>query len=504
MTPRLITLVRCLVGCAVCLAPLAPGSTPQASPHAAPHTVPHPAPDLASHLPPHLMAGLRHPDGRPHGTPPPHAVTGRTLDVTRFGADPANSDSDDRPAIEAALNAAGEGDEVYLPNGTYNLKTASAHHDSANILLRSRVNLRGQSRDGVVLLSHFDVGLGSRQHTVIRGQDVSDIVVSQLTVSSTWNRRFPTDPRVQNPDRGGPMYGIAIEGQHGVNQRITIDAVVVERFARMAFRIGRGSSDVVIRRSVARNATDIGGGGAGYGFVLQGGGHASAERNPFLGTNRDNFFNVIEDCVAEGPYLRHGALIQYWAHNNVVRRSRFEGVVYDAIDLHGEDEYWNEIAHNTIVNTMAGAGIGLGNSGATHDKTGPWNWIHHNTITGSMRGITVEFGTRGTVIEDNVIQGNHRHADQFGIGLGSVSDLLIRRNQIVDNTAAGFAAIVFYANRAMGDEPAGSPSRVRVEENLIRGNTGARARALRVEAQGAGNVFVDNRVSGNSDNSLPP
>lgn len=460
---------------------------------------------LSGETSPHLAAGLRYPDGRAHVTPPAHAVTGRTLDVvTQFGADPNDSDHDDRPAIEAALAAAREGDEVYFPNGIYNLKSASSHNDSAHLLLRSRVNLRGQSTRGVVLLSSFDVGTGSRQYTVIRGQDVSDILVSQLSISSTFDRRFPTDPRVQNPDRGGPLYGIAIEGSTGVNQRVTIDSVLVERFARIGFRIGKGSSDVVIRRSEARNATDIGGGGAGYGFVLQGAGHANADSNPYLGSVRDNFFNLIEDCVARGPYLRHGVLIQYWAHNNLVRNTRFDRIVYDAIDLHGEDEYLNEITHNTISGTSAGAGIGLGNSGATHDRTGPWNWIHHNTISSSMRGITVEFGTRANVIEDNVIQGNHSHADQFGIGLGSVRDVLVRRNQIIDNTAAGFAAIAFFANRAVGDEPAGAPSRVRIEENTIRGNTGPRARAVRIDAQGADNVFVNNRVSGNSDNSLPP
>jgi polygalacturonase len=68
-----------------------------------------------------MRAGLRNPDGTPHITPPPHVVTGKTLDVTKFGADPANSATDDRPAIEAALDAAKAGDEIYFPNGTYNL-----------------------------------------------------------------------------------------------------------------------------------------------------------------------------------------------------------------------------------------------------------------------------------------------------------------------------------------------------------------------------------------------
>jgi large repetitive protein len=449
-----------------------------------------------------MAAGLRNPDGTPHVTPPPHAVTGKTLNVTKFGADPADSATDDRPAIEAALNAATEGDEIYFPNGTYNLMTAASRNENANILLRSGVNLRGESGAGVVLISNFDTGTSSRAYTVIRGQDVSDVLVSNLSVSSTWNRKFPTNPRIQNPDRGGPLYAIALESNVGRNQRVTFESVIVERFARMGFRIGKGSSDVVIRRSTARNATDIGGGGAGYGFVMQGGGHLNSVENPYLGSKNDNYFNVVEECTAQGPYIRHGALIQFWAHNNVVRNSHFDQTIYDAIDLHGEDEYLNEIAHNTITRTSAGAGIGLGNSGATHDKTGPWNWIHHNTITSSMRGITVEYGTRANLIEDNTIQGNNSYFDQFGIGLGSVSDIVIRRNKIIDNKADGFAAFRFYMNRAEGEESEGSPAHNRIEANTIRGNAGLRARALKVESQGECNVFVNNAVSGNTDNTI--
>lgn len=450
-----------------------------------------------------MGAGLRNPDGTPHITPAPHAVTGKTWNVIHFGADPADSAVDDRPAVEAALSAASGGDEIYFPNGIYNLRSAALQNQNAHILLRTGVNLRGESATGVSLISSFDVGTGSRAYSVIRGQDVSDVLVSNLSLSSTWNRTFPTNPRIQNPERGGPMYAIAVESSVGRNQRITFDSVNVERFVRMGFRIGKGSSDVVIRRSSARNATDIGGGGAGYGFVFQGGGHASASENPFLGSSRDNYFNVIEDCFAEGPYIRHGALIQFWAHNNVVRNSRFDKIIYDAIDLHGEDEYLNEVAHNTITNTSAGAGIGLGNSGAGHDKTGPWNWIHHNSITNSMRGISVEYGTRANLIEDNIIQGNNSYPEQYGIGLGSVRDLVLRRNRIINNKADGFAAFLFYANRAEGEEPAGIPTHNRIEANIISGNVGARARALRIEEQGAGNIFVGNLVNGNTDNALP-
>ncbi|HUR19569.1 MAG TPA: hypothetical protein VMZ90_02090, partial [Vicinamibacterales bacterium] len=52
-------------------------------------------------------------------------------------------------------------------------------------------------------------------------------------------------------------------------------------------------------------------------------------------------------------------------------------------------------------------------------------------------------------------------------------------------------------------EPAGAPSKVRIEDNVVRGNTGVRARAVRIEVQGPDNVFVNNQVSGNTDDSVP-
>lgn len=447
--------------------------------------------------------GLRYPDGTPHTTPPAHAVTGKTINVRDFGADISDSDKDDTKAIEAALGAAKEGDEIYFPNGIYNLLTATTLIKDTNILLRSGVNLRGESTAGVVLVSSFDVGLGPTPYTVIRGQDVEDVLISQLTITSTWNKAFPTNPRVQNPERGGPLYAIAIESSKGFNQRVTFDSVNVERFARMGFRIGKGSSDILIRNCIAKDATDTGGGGAGYGFVFQGPPHQSGDKNPYLGTNNDNFFNVLESSKAMGPNIRHGALIQFWAHNNVVRNSQFVNTVYDAIDLHGEDEYLNEIAYNTITGTSAGAGIGLGNSGATHDKTGPWNWVHHNTVSNSMRGITVEFGTRSNLIEENVIQGNDTYVEQFGIGLGSVSDIVIRRNRIINNQAPAFSAIKLFANRAVGEEPAGSAKSNRFEGNEIHGNRGLGTRAVLIEEDSGGNIFAKNVASDNSNNTLP-
>jgi Endopolygalacturonase len=59
--------------------------------------------------------GLYRENGAPHTPHTPNRVTGRTINVLDYGADPRNNSTDDRPAIQAAIQAAKPGDEVYLP-----------------------------------------------------------------------------------------------------------------------------------------------------------------------------------------------------------------------------------------------------------------------------------------------------------------------------------------------------------------------------------------------------
>lgn len=442
---------------------------------------------------PYLSAGLRNADGSDRPTPAPNKTTGRTLDVTRFGADIADSEKDDQPAIEAALEEAKSGDEVYFPNGTYNLNAYASRHPGAHIFLKSGVNLRGESEGGVFIKSSYDGGVSMKNFATVRGVDVHDVVVSHLTLTSTWNRTLPTNPRTMNPDRGGPLYGIAIDSDVATNERLRFEHITVERFARMGIRLGKGTFDSAIGHCTARNATDIGGGGSGYGFSLQGSTHHDADVNPFLGTNGDNAYNVVEHSHVIGPYMRHGILIQFWAHNNVVRFNRLENTVYDAIDLHGEDEYLNEVHHNVIEDVSAGAGIGIGNSGATHDKTGPWNWVHHNTVKHSKVGLSAEFGTLANVIEDNLFDTMERLDGSVGLHIGYVQDFIIRRNRIIDHNSARFTGIRLSRNLAMGTQPSGVATSSLFEDNTVSGTTGMGARAVRIGQEGPGNQWRGNQ-----------
>ena len=44
--------------------------------------------------------------------------------------------------------------------------------------------------------------------------------------------------------------------------------------------------------------------------------------------------------------MRQGVLLQYSAHHNLVESNTVVRTTYDAFDLHGEDEYGNELRSN--------------------------------------------------------------------------------------------------------------------------------------------------------------
>ncbi|WP_228469142.1 alpha/beta hydrolase fold domain-containing protein [Paenibacillus sp. JNUCC31] len=442
-------------------APFTGGGTPVA-------LIPYMEPQPPEGTVPFVAPGLTETDGTPHAVHSPHAVTGRTIDVRDYGINLADNTNDDRPAIQAAIDDANVGDEVFLPDGVYNL--LSGPDATTNLMLKSGVNLRGDSREGTVLKTSLDQVTGS---TVLKASAQHSILVSNMTLTSSWSGSYTTDHKSNNPSAGGPdsLIHIANYGE-APSYDITIDGVIVEKFKRMAIRIEH-SRDVVVKHATFRNATDLGPGGSGYGISIQG--TAKTDR---LGFDNDTLWNLVEDSTFEGPYLRHGALIQFVAHNNVLRGNTFNGTKLDAIDLHGELEYFNEISGNVITDVLTGAGIGLGNTGGSapsnHSKSGKGNYIHDNTITNSQIGISVTMGTPDTLIEDNLIENTTTIADAAGIKVLNGPGTVIRGNVIRSNTASGYWGVRL--ERDKGDAGAGNigegdPENVLIENNRIEGNT---------------------------------
>ena len=421
--------------------------------------------------------GMRNANGTIRPTHAPNAAPNLINVVTRaaqlgFSIELANSEHDDNPGIQAVISDAATiaGSTLYFPNGTYNLNSFSALSSTVHLVMtKSGVNLEGESRDGTVFLSSQDAGTGSTNYYGIRLLGVNNVVLKNFTFTNSWNKKFSTSTSTNNPDRGGLSYVIATGyGNSAPSFNITIDNVLVAKFIKMGVRIAAGSYDVVVKNSIARNATDVAGGGAGYGFVIQGSTHSSATTNPFFGdAAKDTYFVTLDGNKTEGEYIRHAVIIQYWAHNNLVTNNEFVNNQLDAIDLHGEDEYANEISYNTLINSYR-AGIALGNSGAGHDKSGVDNWIHHNDLIGCNWGISVQYGTAQTTIENNTIRDNTSNAisSPRGIWLGNSDGYLVRNNTISNNTVPGFVAIALRDDSAEGESSAGGP-----KNWIIVGNT---------------------------------
>ncbi len=400
--------------------------------------------------------GLYEADGAPHVLHTPNPVTGRTLDVTGYGADPGDNTADDRPAIEAALSAAVAGDELYFPAGVYNLFSVKPNDKTVHFVPKSGVNWRGDGPDKTILRSEFS-DLTIERFLKMRG--VHDIVISRLMLTSAFKGSYSTDVNVNNPHAAGPKYVISIEDSGGWPcYHITVDSVAVENFRVHGVRLSN-SHDVIVRNSTFLKATDVAGGGAGYGVSIQGDGLP------------DNFsrFNVVEQCRFTGPYIRHAILLQYATHNNAVRHNYCDNTRLDAIDLHGEDEYLNEIHDNRVENVTSGAGAGVGNTGATHDRSGPFNYIHHNHFINCREGVKVYLGSPDTRIENNLITASTVSGGK-GIYILNGPRTIVKGNHIHDNPGAGFSGIYLQYDNGENGKNFGPPRDVRILENVIHHN----------------------------------
>ena len=436
--------------------------------------------------------GLYNPDGTPYSIHLPNPVTGRTLNVLDYGANPLDNAMDDRAAIQSAIDAAIAGDEVYLPNGIYNLNSGSSGDLSAHLVLKTGVNLRGESEAGTILKSNFSTQDNTTTNTrVLKMMAVNNMAVTNLTVTAVFDpNNYSANHQVNNPLKDGPVYAIHVEDISGTpSYNITLDHITVENFQKMAVRVSK-SHNVIVRNSTFRNATDTGGGGAGYGVSFQGGGNGQNR----LGYKNDTRYNLVEDCSFIGPYIRHGVLLQYYAHNNAVRNNRFEGTVLDSIDLHGEDEYLNEIYGNYIKDITTGAGIAAGNTGATHDASGPLNYIHENIIENSREGVKVHMASPDTIIERNIIRNTTNSAIVSGRGiyLQNAPRTIVRDNQIYSNTAPNYWGILLAYDEGDRGLGVGVPTDIQIVSNAVYGN----ANGVKIEV-GTNISLVSNDIRDN-------
>ena len=427
------------------------------------------------------VPGLVDRSGAPIEVPTPGPATGRTLDVTHFGADPDPDSHDDAAAIRAALDAAVPGDEVVLPAGTYDLRSTDPADKSANIVLRSGVDLRGEGKESTVLLTSLD---GEDDSKVIRGSGINDVIVADFTITSRYKGPLGDDP--DNSDAGGgPMYGIYLGTHEGkTSSRILVENLGIRRFERHGISV-KASREVTLTGNSVSEATAVGPGGQGYGIAIEG----SADQHDPDAAN-DSRHNVVIGNTFEGSHLRHAILLQFPTHNNLVAENTITGSLLDAIDLHGEGEYLNEIRDN-MVNGGNQAGIALGNSGGSknkHDASGPGNWVHSNDLIGNRQGVLVILGTPDTLIEDNRITAGED--SKAGIEVRNAPGTELRGNHITGGTDK-FWAIRLSEDRGADGRGTGIPSGIRIKGNVIR----QAANGIRIDA-GKNLCMMENVIDG--------
>lgn len=362
----------------------------------------------------------------------PGPASGARLDVTTFGADPAPGTGDDAVAVRKALEHAREGDEVSFPAGVFDLDSPDPDQDEVNVELVSGVQLRGAGPGRTLLVSDFD---GEDDSAVLRGLAVHDVVVSGLTVTSTYDGPLGTDTEDED-EGGGPMFGVQIGEVDGQgSSQVLIEHLHVERFQRHGITV-KASREVTVQDNRVADATSVGPGGAGYGIAIEG----RPDRRD-TGAADDSRHNVVRRNVLDGAHLRHAILLQFPTHNTLVADNVIHGSLLDAIDLHGEGEYLNEVRGNTV-HGCERAAIALGNSGGftqEHGATGEGNWIHDNLLVANQVGVLVILGTPQTLVQDNrIVAGDGSEA---GIVLDDAPRKQIDDNTIESSHAQGFTSI---------------------------------------------------------------
>ncbi|WP_171650279.1 S-layer homology domain-containing protein [Paenibacillus foliorum] len=452
------------------------------------------------------IPGLVNADGTPYTPYEPNRNPTKTWNiVTDFGAKPDDPNFDNSVIINNAISSSNvlSGHEIYFPNGVYHLKSTMSSDALSNFQVKSGVNLRGESEQGTVLLSYFNELNGSSR--VIKAFAKKELLISNFTIKSIFGDKlneigpdgqpkyaYSTNTNTANPKIGGYGNGIYIDQSGGIgSNKIVVENVTIENFQRMGIRVSR-SQEITIRNSTFKNATDVGAGGAGYGIAVQG----DTTKVDHFGEPIDVYFNLVENNKFLGPYLRHGVIVQHFAHNNLITKNYANGTLLDSLDLHGENEYLNEISYNLIENVPKEA-IGVGNTGGTppntnHSASGPKNYIHHNTLKHNRDGVMVYMGSPDTIIEANEIIGTSDYnmyggtsgaggttnvvQDGVGIKLHNAPGTIVKDNIIKGNTAANYSGILLAhhngdSNENMLGAGAGDPENVTIIGNTVTGNT---------------------------------
>jgi hypothetical protein len=337
----------------------------------------------------------------------PPAVTGTTYDITdgAFGATAGNNAFDNKAAIQLAINNAGAGDEVYIPNGTFYMLTA-------NVALKTGVSIRFQSRSAI--LRYRNNANATAMFTAAQGLTDIRITGGSIDRDTALAGVVGIPLKIGNGSSGSTSYTAV--------QRVFVADMALSIYEKYGVLFENVKWGVVWDCDIYL-PTQLGGGGQGYGVNVS-------------GPKSEECWIIGNRIGRSGEYVRHGVLVQYTAHNNLIEENICTGFVNDAFDCHGEDEHHNEFRLNEAYEPVRAhascgtggcypAAFGIGEwappGPGDHDNAGPYNWVHHNIAVGDWRaGARVNGGqdeaTLNTIIENNDFSG----AD-YGIQLGDLA-----------------------------------------------------------------------------------
>jgi parallel beta-helix repeat protein len=367
----------------------------------------------------------------------------KTIDIVKaYKATPGNDSDDDGDAFRKAIQAAGTTTEILVPKGNYVFK-------KPNVVLKSGVSIRGES--GAVITTKFTSSSDNQGSSIFSASaGTSNLTISGLKLTSSGGKAL--------------NYPLWIGSSSGSKvSKILIKDMQIDKFYKMAISV-RNGDNVTIENNTIKDALATGDGGEGYGIMI---GYQNSINNRVAG-------NTIQ-----GPKIRHGILLQYSAHNNLIEKNTVTQTVYDAFDLHGEEEFGNEFRGNTAKDCGEG-GFGVGNTGADHANAGPGNWIHDNTVTGCKWGIHIYRKSNIQYIDDNTFNSNK----SYGI---SVHDEGAENLEFLNNTVQGNGADGIRLVKARG---------VKLTSNKVNKNKGY---ALYTDSATTGYQITKNDFTGNGN-----
>ncbi|MDE6661129.1 MAG: right-handed parallel beta-helix repeat-containing protein [Anaeroplasmataceae bacterium] len=393
--------------------------------------------------------GFYNPDGTVHELPADKEATGTRINVVMFGAKANDEEFDNTTAVKQAIASAKEGDYIYFPAGKYyfSSNTLSSPHFAHIYIYTNGIGIRGAGKDNTILVSKFSANDNlSKSTATLAVMNASDVTISDLTFTAEVPaENMPTDLSTSRNNPEGNQYApkvqISVVNTDPIEstRNVVIKNCKISYFQESAIALKK-TQDCKVKDCEISDATDIGGGGAGYGICITGNGFESFS---MVGSTTDSRYNFISDNTFKGPYLRHAIILSYVTHNNVVYNNSIDGCQDEPLDLHGEDEFLNVFTKNKVANVTK-TGIGLGNPGSTHDATGPGNVIYGNEVENALGGIQVSYGTPDTQIYNNVFKNLKEGSTGIRITFGP--NTTIRNNEIsnIVGESVGISSYYYY------------------------------------------------------------